>query len=177
MRELEWDEVFIKGTIRIRDNKKQYKSEKLEKPRRYIKYQLNGKKKSYTFARVVWNCMHPDDLATPQDDVHHKDNDTLNDCPENLEKLSYSIHRGMKRNYSNTPEVWKMKSDNHLRYWREVREGLRPPPKRGKLNKVKWDRDLAFKLIDEGETASNVAKIVGVKYDTLLHSIRKRKNI
>jgi hypothetical protein len=138
-----WDEVFLRGQVRIRKTKKKYKSDEFEKPRRIIRFKVSKKKKiSYTYARVVWNCMHPEDLATPQEDVHHIDNDTLNDCPENLEKLPYSIHRSMKKSYY---------------------------PKR----KLKWDVEWAMKLLEEGLTRQEIAEKVGISYNRVCVKFQK----
>lgn len=43
-------------------------------------------------ARVNWLLTHPGETLTSHDHIHHKDEDTLNDSPENLVKLSPKRH-------------------------------------------------------------------------------------
>lgn len=95
----DWNKAFISESVRIRTKKKN-KNGKIETPRRFVRINKNGKKISLTFARVVWNCMHPEDILTKEYDIHHKDEDSLNDCPENLEKVHYSLHRGPHKKWN-----------------------------------------------------------------------------
>lgn len=43
-------------------------------------------------SRYVWNITHPNDPVQGRDHIHHRDHDTLNDSPENLEKLTPTQH-------------------------------------------------------------------------------------
>lgn len=59
---------------------------------------------------AVWNEHHPDDPVKPGEIVHHKDENKLNDSPENLEKWTETRHKSFHGNLGSEA----------LRRWREA---------------------------------------------------------
>ncbi len=51
-------------------------------------------KQDIKFARFVWNMHHPDDSVVKGDGyhIHHKDENPLNDHPDNLQKITHGTH-------------------------------------------------------------------------------------
>ena len=58
------------------------------KQRRIVLYHT----RRYVYARLIWDKHNPNNKATKNDIVHHRDEDTLNDEPENLNKITRAQH-------------------------------------------------------------------------------------
>lgn len=66
-------------------------------------------KRDKKFSHLVWNLYHPDDIIVKGDGhaIHHKDKNTLNDHPYNLEKL-------LKENHISNHQKGKKFSEEHI---------------------------------------------------------------
>lgn len=103
---------------------KAYKKCWINKNRRV--YWDRNKKRRMLFSHFVWNLYHPDDEIKYRDgyNIHHKDENTLNDHPYNLEKLLRGKHVSNHNSGENHPfygkkrpeHSEKMKSRNTLAY-------------------------------------------------------------
>ena len=47
--------------------------------------------------RVLWNLANPDDMAKPDESVHHDDDDRTNDSLDNLRKMDVRKHTRLHR--------------------------------------------------------------------------------
>jgi hypothetical protein len=92
-----WDDIYLEGNVRAR---KQGKNNNRRR-RRYVQILRGELKGDYAFALVTWRCMNPDYVIAPDDEVHHVDFDSLNDCYENLRLLSHEQHLLIHQRHEN----------------------------------------------------------------------------
>lgn len=65
----------------------------MKKERRGVeRRRMSYKNKKYIYAHVVWNFLNPNDKVKKGDVIHHIDGDTLNDFPDNLQKMTRGEH-------------------------------------------------------------------------------------
>lgn len=90
---MDWDQIYLTGKI-IKRSKKNPKRGKSKSTYRSIRFSIdgNGNKATMGYAKVVWNCFHPDDPVREGEAIHHIDLNSLNDCPENYMKMSWRNH-------------------------------------------------------------------------------------
>lgn len=90
-----WDDIYFEGYVRIR----------IGRNRRYIQIRNGELKGDYSFARIVWRCMNPDCIIAPDEDIHHVDFDSLNDCYENLRLVTKVQHTLLHKKYEDSTRV------------------------------------------------------------------------
>lgn len=95
------------------------------------RYRITIGGKCMLYARYVWNKEHPDNQIKKGDGfvIHHKDEDELNDDPNNLEKMLDAKHRSHHSKFGVTalakwrkenPELAKKVATNCAERMREV---------------------------------------------------------
>jgi hypothetical protein len=163
----DWDKIWMSGTITIRER---IRNGHKQAPRREINFCFHNKKRKFTYARVVWNVMNPDDLAGPHDDVHHEDGNTLNDCPENLKKENLHTHRSRKKNLSEEQlSRYKHNGARQGRWlWDQINSGKRISP-----YGVKFDLEQAIKLRASGLAPWAIGKAIGAFHSNLYYFFKK----
>jgi|GEM_PF-4760312 len=93
--EIDWKEVVEKGAVRCKKDR--------NGDRRTIVYQGV----TCRFSMAVWNANHPDNLVGPNEVIHHKDRNKLNDEIENLQKMTKAEHARLHRRNKDTGSMIK----------------------------------------------------------------------
>jgi hypothetical protein len=77
---------------------------------------LRWKGKSYQYSNVVWNFLNPSDMLKSGEVIHHIDGDSLNDMPDNLQKMDSTEH--LKHHQKNISLSTRKKlADNQRHRW------------------------------------------------------------
>jgi hypothetical protein len=110
-----YEDVFMNGEIRLFKNRKVFVHEiptNLLPPPHCL---TPGTKRCwFPVGRVMWNVSHPEDIAMPWEQVHHDNNDKLNNCPHNLIKMHKKDHKKLHKMHTPTG-AWTSTISNAIR--------------------------------------------------------------